>query len=563
MASVEYGAAHRLLLRLLRQGGAWNILLLAAGLASAAAYIAFPAVLGRIVDAVLHGTDPGRFVAVAGLLVFLFVLTDAACELAVTSASARSTAWLRHRLIRHLLDLGPRRPARFTPGEAAGRVVSSTAEAGRVTPMAAWCATSVAPALGGLAALVVIDPLLGLVFLLATPLLIGLIRLLLARSSTAAVEYLRVQGEIGARLTEALAGARTIAAAGTQDREAERVLAHLGDLGRHGQRMWRAQGNIAAAGALLAPLLEVAVLGTAGVLLTRGRLSTGELLAASQYVLLAAGLPAPLAFLARFARARAAAARVTEVTSVAPPGYGETCLAGDGGGRLEFRAVTVRLAGQTVLRGLDLAVPAGALVAVVGRSGAGKSTLAALAGRLLDPDDGEVLLDGVPLPRLSRADLRRSVAYGFDRPVLIGRTVHQAVALGCPAPAELVVSAVRAARADEFVRRLPAGYGTSMANAPLSGGEAQRLGLARAFVRPARVLVLDDATSNLDTITELQISAVLTGELGGRTRLVVAHRAGTAARADLVAWLENGRVRRLATHEELWRDVEYRAVFGP
>src|SRR6185503_14243168 len=143
----------------------------------------------------------------------------------------------------------------------------------------------------------------------------------------------------------------------------------------------------------------------------------------------------------------------------------------------------------TVLEGVDLAIPGGAAVAVVGRSGAGKSTLAALAARLREPDDGEVRLDGVPLPNLHHDALRGAVGCAFERPVLVGTTVLDAIG-GDPA-------AARAAHADAFVTRLPRGYDTPLADAPMSGGEAQRLGLARAW--PAsRLLVLDDATSSLD-----------------------------------------------------------------
>jgi ATP-binding cassette, subfamily B, bacterial len=126
-----------------------------------------------------------------------------------------------------------------------------------------------------------------------------------------------------------------------------------------------------------------------------------------------------------------------------------------------------------------------------------------------------------------------------------------------------VQRAARAASADVFIRPLPEGYHTRVADAPMSGGEIQRVGLARAFAHAGRVLVLDDATSSLDTVTELQISRALTDELGGITRLIVAHRASTAARADLVAWLDGKRVRALASHHELWKDPDYQRVFIP
>jgi ATP-binding cassette subfamily B protein len=558
----QYRAADRLLLRLLRQAGGWNWLLLAAGLTSTATSLAFPLAFGGVIDAVLGGRDPAGYVVAACVLVAVFVVTDAASELALTSASARATAWLRHSVLRHILRLGPRRAARFSPGEITARLVGNTAEAGRVTPMAAWCLMSFAPAVGGVVALVLIDPLLGVVFALAAPVLVGLVRLLVGRSSSAATEYLRAQGSIVAMLTGALDGARTIAAAASQEREARRVLAPLPDLRRHGRWMWTTTANTAVTGSLSGALLEVAVLGVAGVLLTRQRITPGELVAASQYVLLAAGLPGPLQFVARFGRSRAGAARVAEIEALAPVGYGDRALPGTSGGRLEFRDVTVRVDGRAVLEHLELVVPEGTLMAVVGRSGTGKSTLAALAGRLVDPDTGAVLLDGVPLADLSGAELRRAVSFGFERPVLVGDTVAEAIALGVQVPAERVAAAADAACADGFVRRLPAGYATPMAQAPLSGGEAQRLGVARAFVRPARVLVLDDATSNLDTLTEAQIAGVLTGELGRGTRVLVAHRVTTAARADLVAWLDGGRVRRVAPHDELWRDQAYREVFA-
>jgi ATP-binding cassette subfamily B protein len=199
----------------------------------------------------------------------------------------------------------------------------------------------------------------------------------------------------------------------------------------------------------------------------------------------------------------------------------------------------------------------------VGRSGAGKSLLAALAGRLADPDAGEVLLDGVPLRELPHDDLRRAVGYAFARPALLGGTVEQAIGLGLASPSpDRVRAAARTALADDFVRRLPDGYDTAVADAPRSGGESQRLGLARAFAHGGRLLILDDALSSLDTVTERHITDALLGDGPGTTRLLVAHRSATAACADAVAWLDEGRVRAVGRHEELWRLAEYRAVFG-
>ncbi|MCA1654999.1 MAG: ABC transporter ATP-binding protein, partial [Pseudonocardiaceae bacterium] len=163
------------------------------------------------------------------------------------------------------------------------------------------------------------------------------------------------------------------------------------------------------------------------------------------------------------------------------------------------------------------------------------------------------LLDGMPLPVLSHDALRSAVGCAFERPNLVGATVGAAIG---PAAAD----AARATYAHEFVSRLPAGYDTPLDDAPMSGGELQRLGLARAW-HAERLLVLDDATSSVDMVTEMRISRTLAAA-GGRTRLVVTHRMSTAARADLVVWLESGRVRAVGTHEDLWMDRDYREVFG-
>jgi ATP-binding cassette subfamily B protein len=220
--------------------------------------------------------------------------------------------------------------------------------------------------------------------------------------------------------------------------------------------------------------------------------------------------------------------------------------------------VSVRADDVALLDSIDLTVPGGAAVAVVGRSGAGKSVLVAVAARLREPDEGEVLLDGVPVGQLSHGALRAAVNCAFERPVLVGERIADAVGLG--QDTALVRAAARATHAHDFVSRLPSGYDTPLAEAPMSGGETQRLGLARAW-RASRLLVLDDATSSVDMVTEMQISRALTEDHGRRTRLIVTHRAATAAHADLVVWLEAGRVRAVGPHEGLWGDPDYRAVF--
>ncbi|MEU3841345.1 ABC transporter ATP-binding protein [Streptomyces sp. NPDC028635] len=534
-----------------------------AGVASAGAGLLLPAALGRALDLLLAHESATRWVLLCAGLVLLTAVLDAADTVLHGTVDARTTAWLRRRATGHVLALGPRAQDRFPAGELVARLVGNAAAAGTApAARAALPAAIVVPA-GGVVALALIDPWLAVVLLAGAPPLYLLLRALARDTSASVTDYQRVQGRMAATLAEAVAGRRTIRAAGLQERETARILAPLEELSRAGHRMWRVQGRAAAQAVAVAPLLQLAVVAVAGLLLARHRLTAGELLAASRYAVLATGVGALVGQLTAVARARAAAGRLGELHAVPAPRYGRRRLPEGGLGRLELRGVTARRGERTVLDGVDLVVPGGTTLAVVGRSGTGKSVLAALVARLADPDAGEILLDGVPLRELSAEELRTAVACAFDRPVLLGTTVEDALALGLPHPSPgRVRDAARSAHADDFVRRLPSGYGTALADAPRSGGESQRLGLARAFARGGRLLVLDDALSSLDTVTEHHITEALTGPGGRGTRLLVAHRAATAARADVVAWLDGGRVRAVGRHETLWRDPGYRAVFA-
>ncbi|WP_328347260.1 ABC transporter ATP-binding protein [Micromonospora sp. NBC_00421] len=550
--------ADRLLLRAVRAAGWWTPTLTVATVAATAAELALPAVLGRAVDAAV-GTTPqassGRWLAAVAGLIALLVVAGVLRDYGTGAATARSVAHLRHTLVRHLFALDPRTAGRRPVGDLAGRVVGQVADAGQAAPTVVTAATVALPPIGSLVALTLIDPWLGVTFVLGLLLLALLLRGFVADASAAVAGYQQAQGELAGRLVETLAGARTIAAAGTGDREVERVLTPLAALHRHGARTWTVLAGAATRGAVLNPLLQVAIVAVGGLSLAAGRLTPGELLAAIQYAALGAGLGTVVAALNTAVRVRAGCRRAADVLAEPARPYG-TRLLPPGPGTLELRGVTVRDAdGRPLLDRVDLRVPGGSLLVVVGASGAGKSLLAAVAGRLRDPDDGVVLLDGVPLPELTPATLHAAVGYGFERPVLVGETVGAAVGAGAdPVPL------ARAAAIHDFVERLPDRYGTPLAEVAMSGGERQRLGLARAL-RAERLLILDDATSSLDTATEYQVTRALTGPGDRRTRVVVSHRIGMAARADLVAWVADGRVRAVGPHPGLWADPDYREVF--
>ena len=562
-SEADPSTANRLLLQAARRAPGWTIALVVAMLVDAVTSLLFPAALAVAVDAALQGEPPGMALVRLGALLAAGMLAEMLASVAGASYGASVVAWLRHRLFRHVLALGIAGQRRFAAGDVMTRLTGDAPGAAQVLGEVLDAVVTVTTTIGAVVALGLIDWRLAATFLASVPITFLFLRRFIHEASDLFVDYRRLQAAIATRLIDALRGIRTIRASGTATREIDRVLAPLPQLSAAGRSLWRAQREVTWQFGLLVPLLQIVVLAVAGFGVTAGRLTPGDLLAAVGYFTLALGLFEEIDSLLESVSARAGAARVAEVLAERPTHLPGALPLPDGPGAVTFRGVTVRAGETVVLDQLDLEVPAGAAVAIVGRSGAGKTTLAWMVGRLVDPDEGEVLLDGVPVSRLRESELRRAVSYAFERPALLGSTIEAAIAYGRPSASRAEVEqAAEAAQADGFVRRLPAGYATQPARVPLSGGEVQRLGLARAIAQGGRVLVLDDATSSLDTATEVQVEAALAALAAGRTSLVVAHRAAAAARADLVAWLDGGRIRALAPHVLLWDDPEYQAVFA-
>ncbi len=212
--------------------------------------------------------------------------------------------------------------------------------------------------------------------------------------------------------------------------------------------------------------------------------------------------------------------------------------------------------GQEVLHGIDLKIPSGTSLALVGPTGAGKTTLASLVARFHDPTSGEVLLDGIPLPQIALEELRREVGVVTQEPFLFQATVRENLELGKPGATDIEIERVlQAACALDFVRALPDGWNSKVGErgVRLSAGERQRLSIARALLKDPPVLILDEATASVDTATEKQIQLALDHLLAGRTSIVVAHRLSTVRKADAIAVVENGRIKELGDHTTLIR----------
>jgi ABC-type multidrug transport system fused ATPase/permease subunit len=226
-----------------------------------------------------------------------------------------------------------------------------------------------------------------------------------------------------------------------------------------------------------------------------------------------------------------------------------------GGGELRFEGVRFGYDPERpILHEVDLVIPEGRTLALIGRTGSGKSTLASLVPRLYDAQAGRVLIDGVDVRDLDLGELRRSVATVSQDTFLFSASVRENIAFARPDASDVTVEqAARRAQAHDFISALPKGYDTVIGERglTLSGGQRQRLAIARALVADPRILILDDATASVDATTEARIRVALREAMAGRTTLIIAHRLSTLSLADEIAVLDHGRVVSRGSHDEI------------
>jgi ATP-binding cassette subfamily B protein len=405
--------------------------------------------------------------------------------------------------------------------------------------------------------LVVLDPPLGLVALLGFPPLF-LVARWFQRNSTAA--YRRTRETIAAlivQFTETFGGIRAVQAFRREPRNDE-LHAQLNEDNRqaHDRAFWLIAVFVPSV-TLIGNLVTVAVLGYGALRVMDGDLAVGVLVS---FLLYLRRFFDPLQDVAMFYNSYQSASAALEKLSgvleerpsVAEPA--DPLPLPDARGELEFDGVRFGYTDRTVLRRLDLAIPAGQTVALVGATGAGKSTLARLAARFYDPVGGEVRLDGVPLDRLTDGDLRRAVVMVTQESFLFSGSIADNIAFGRPGASRAEIeAAARAIGAHEFVAALPRGYDTDVRRrgGRLSAGQRQLVSFARAFLADPAVLILDEATSSLDVPSERLVQRGLHTLLADRTALIIAHRLSTVEIADRVLVMEDGRIVEDGTPAEL------------
>jgi ABC-type multidrug transport system fused ATPase/permease subunit len=364
--------------------------------------------------------------------------------------------------------------------------------------------------------------------------------------------------DVTTQAEEAIVGVRVIKAFAQEDHEVERFA-------RRSEAVFHRQVDATRLQARYQPLLDLVpqlgvaiVLFIGGVLVSDGRLTIGGFFQFNLYLgLLVLPLRMVGLWVGQVQRAVASGSRVFELLDTEPelkePAH-PTPLP-PGGGNLRLEAVRFGYdPDRPILHEVDLDIPEGRTLALIGRTGSGKSTLAALIPRLYDVQGGRVLVDGVDVRELDLGELRRAVATVSQDTFLFSASVRDNIAFARPdAGDEAVEQAARRAQAHGFISTLPKGYDTVIGERglTLSGGQRQRIAIARALLADPRILILDDATASVDATTEARIRIALREAMAGRTTLIIAHRLSTLSLADEIAVLDHGRVVSRGTHDEI------------
>ena len=405
--------------------------------------------------------------------------------------------------------------------------------------------------------LVSIDPLLALFTLAPVPVIAWLAQWARERLRTSFAGESRAWGAMTSVLADTIPGIRVVKAFAQERREVElfrqannQVLAANDRV----NRMWSFFGPVVV---LLTDIGLLIVWAFGAWSIFQGRITVGILsLFTGAIGRFYARLDSMSRMLAAVQRAAASAHRVFEIMDVVPdvPEPARPVRQPRVEGEIEFRNVRFRYGNREVVRGVNLKIRPGEMVGLVGPSGAGKSTLVNLACRFYDVTDGAILVDGVDVRSLAVEDFRRNIGLVLQEPFLFFGSIAENIAYGKPdATREEIIAAARAARAHDFILRLPDGYDSMVGERGqgLSGGERQRISIARALLIDPAILILDEATSSVDTETEREIQLALENLIQGRTTIAIAHRLSTLHRADRLVVLEDGRITEIGPHQEL------------
>lgn len=425
---------------------------------------------------------------------------------------------------------------------------------------------------GSLIMLISTSPKLALLLLFLLPAILVLVGIL---STKARPLFRKVQEKlekVNNVLHENIAGVRLVRAFVRSDHEQKRFQAVNEDLTQTSTKVHRLMSTLMPSMILVLNLGVVALLWFGGNMVIDGALTTGQIVAFVNYLhmiifpILMLGMILPQYYAAMASMDRVMEVIETKPTVVYPEGSSRHITEG----RVTFENVSLDYDGEEdehvpVLQGINFTANPGEMVAILGATGSGKTSLINLIPRFYDPTQGRVLIDGVDVREVSQSELRRNIAVTLQNAILFSGTVAENIRFGRPEASDgEVIAAAKAAQAHDFIMEKENGYQAAVGQRGMnfSGGQKQRLAIARALCVNPRILILDDSTSSVDVETEAEIQIALEVLMEGRTSFVVAQRISTVLRADKIIVLMNGRIAAEGTHAELIESsLIYQAIY--
>ncbi|HZP55990.1 MAG TPA: ABC transporter ATP-binding protein [Dehalococcoidia bacterium] len=540
----------------------WRLLLATIGtLGYALTTRTMPRIVAGLVNAAQHG-DLGRVNELGWFFMGLAIVGAAFYYMQLTM-----TGWIGHRLL-----LGLRRDMfahlqklslRFYDNNEVGRVMSRVTS--DVTSLQDLMTSGFLTIIGDVAGialsvgfLLYFDMRLALVTFSVVPVLVITMAVWQNYSRRAFIRVRQAIAVVNANLQENVSGVRVIQSLSREDENARRF-------DSINQQNWRANVDAGRLSAAVMPMVEIIVavamslvIGYGGYLVVHGSMTVGALIGfALQLQLFFDPVRDLVLQYTQLQRAMAGGERVLEVLDTQPEfeDAPDAVDLDDIRGQVDFNHVTFRYVDDVpVLQDIDLHVKPGETVALVGQTGAGKTTLTALISRFYDVSEGSIQIDGIDVRQITHASLSRRMGLVLQEPFLFSGTVAENIAYGRPeATREEIEQAARLVGAHPFISRLEQGYDTYLheRGGNLSVGQRQLLSFARAIIAQPRILILDEATANVDTQTEVIVQRALKTLLNGRTSFVIAHRLSTIRNADRIIVLEHGRIIEQGSHDEL------------
>jgi ATP-binding cassette subfamily B multidrug efflux pump len=567
--SLDFRGSGLRLLRTLRPQQHLIIGALLLALASVVLNVIGPKILGRATDIIFAGVlNPAAgidFDHVGRVLMFALV----------TYASASVLSWIQGRWVaalvqRSVFDLREESQAKLSRlplsyfdqqprGEVLSRVTNDIDNLQQsLSQTLSQIVTSLLTIVGVLVVMIVISPLLALIALVTVPLSIFVAATVGKRAQPQFVQQWKTTGRLNAHIEEMYTGHSLVKVFGRQEESAAMFDVQNEQLFASSFKAQFISGLIQPAMMFIGNVNYVLVAVVGGLRVASGHLSLGDVQAFIQYT---RQFGQPLTQVASMANllqsAVASAERVFALLDAQEqePDPVDPVRVGRARGRVEFDDVSFRYqADVPLIDNLSLDVEPGRTVAIVGPTGAGKTTLVNLLMRFYELTGGQIRLDGVDIAQLTREDLREQFGMVLQDAWLFGGTIADNIAYGADHPSqEKIIEAARATHVDRFVRTLPDGYDTVIGDdgGDVSVGERQLITIARAFLAEPAILILDEATSSVDTRTEVLIQRAMNSLREGRTSFVIAHRLSTIRDADLILVMESGQIVEQGRHEEL------------